>query len=338
MRFIIKLTKYILKRIIKIYVPDFLFRQIPDEIIIEPTNVCNLKCPVCPTTYGMDRKLGFMEFDLFKNIIDDLYKYKKKPIISMNFAGEPMLNKEIYKFVDYAHINGFKTFISTNVTAINEVNSEKLIKAGLSSIHLCVDGFSNQSHDTYRIGSDFKQIKKNIETFLNAKKKYGTKKLDVSIQTLITSLSIKEKEDMIVWAKKIGADSIYFKSLSMGSHTTKEIKDKWSFLLPEDDKYKRKQFNFDYPICNIPRNQSVVYWNGNLGLCCIDYSNDIKISNIKKDGYVNTLFSKDTIEKRKKGFKKKYNLCNDCSLGNADYMGETYKFNQINNETTYSST
>ena len=108
---------------------------------------------------------------------------------------------------------------------------------------------------------------------------------------------------MIVWAREIGANSIYFKSLSMGSHTTKEIKDKWSFLLPEEDKYKRKQFNFDYPICNIPRNQSVVYWNGNLGLCCIDYSNDIKISNIKKDGYVNTLFSKDTIKKRKKVLK-----------------------------------
>ena len=62
---------------------------------------------------------------------------------------------------------------------------------------------------------------------------------------------MKEKEDMIVWAKEIGADSIYFKSLSMGSHTTKEIKDKWSFLLPKEDKFKRKQFNFDYPICNI---------------------------------------------------------------------------------------
>ena len=46
-----------------------------------------------------------------------------------------------------------------------------------------------------------------------------------------------------------------------------------------------------------------MYWNGNLGLCCIDYSNDIKISNIRKDGYVNTLFSKDTIEKRKKVLK-----------------------------------
>ena len=52
MRFEIRLTKYILKRIIKIYVPDFLFKKITKEIIIEPTNVCNLKCQVCLTTYG----------------------------------------------------------------------------------------------------------------------------------------------------------------------------------------------------------------------------------------------------------------------------------------------
>ena len=52
MRFIIKLTKYILKRIIKIYVPDFLFKKMPKEIFIESTKVCNLKYPVCPTTYG----------------------------------------------------------------------------------------------------------------------------------------------------------------------------------------------------------------------------------------------------------------------------------------------
>ena len=110
---------------------------------------------------------------------------------------------------------------------------------------------------------------------------------------------------MIEWARQIGADSIYFKSFSMGSHSSKEIKDKWSFLLPKEKKYNRKQFKFDYPICGIPRSQSVIYWNGNLGLCCIDYSNDIKISNIKTNGYVNTLFSKDTIAKRKLGFKSR---------------------------------
>ena len=36
---------------------------------------------------------------------------------------------------------------------------------------------------------------------------------------------------MVEWAKKIGADSIYFKSLnlSMGNQLSKEMIDKWSF-------------------------------------------------------------------------------------------------------------
>ena len=91
MRFLTQLIKYIIKRIIKIYVPDFLFKKIPDEIIIEPTNVCNLKCPVCPTTFGMHRKLGFMEFDLFKNIIDALESKNFYP--KNKFLCEPNLGK-----------------------------------------------------------------------------------------------------------------------------------------------------------------------------------------------------------------------------------------------------
>ena len=67
-----QLIKFISKTAFKPVVPNFIFKKIPHEIIIEPTNVCNLKCPVCPTTYGMERKNGFMEFNVFKSIIDDL--------------------------------------------------------------------------------------------------------------------------------------------------------------------------------------------------------------------------------------------------------------------------
>jgi hypothetical protein len=85
----------------------------------------------------------------------------------------------------------------------------------------------------------------------------------------------------------------------------------------------------------MPLKQSVIYWNGNLGLCCIDYSNDIKLSNIKKDGYVKTLFSDEVIKKRKQGFKKQHKLCIDCTLGNADYMGETHRFKNNPKEIPY---
>ena len=70
-------TKYLLKGFISKFIPDSFFKKLPDAILIEPTNVCNLSCPVCPTTFGMHRVNGFLKFDLFKSVIDELKPYKK---------------------------------------------------------------------------------------------------------------------------------------------------------------------------------------------------------------------------------------------------------------------
>ena len=60
------------------FYPISSFQEIPEEIIIEPTNSCNLRCPVCPTHFAMKRNRGFMEYDLFKSIIDEFKDKKKK--------------------------------------------------------------------------------------------------------------------------------------------------------------------------------------------------------------------------------------------------------------------
>ena len=86
-----------------------------------------------------------MDFNLYKSIIDEFTNFKKKPEIAMNFSGEPTLHKDIYKFAEYASSRGHRTYISTNVTAMNKKNSIKLINTGLTDIHLCIDGFSNKS-------------------------------------------------------------------------------------------------------------------------------------------------------------------------------------------------
>jgi len=316
-----------LKQFLVYYTPNFLFKKIPHMIIIETTNICNLRCPVCPTTIDMTRSRGFMDFRLFKNIIDEFSQFKTKPEIAMNFSGEPTLHKEIYEFVRYASKKGHKTYISTNVTAMNENNSIKLIQSGLSDIHLCIDGFSNKSHDTYRIGSKFEIIKRNIEIFIKAKKELNSQSPNVCIQTLLTSLSENEKDDMIEWANNIGANSIDFKSFNLGSFTSKEIKEKYSYLLPTDNKFKRHQNNDTKKVCTIPYHQVVVYWNGDLGLCCTDFDKNVKMPNIKKTGsLLKTLYLNEVINIRKKGLNKKHDICKTCSIGNADYMGYNYSF------------
>ena len=302
------------------------FKRIPDEIIIEPTNSCNLRCPVCPTHFAMKRNRGFMDYDLFKSIIDEFKDKDKKPKISMNFSGEPLLNKDIGKFTRYANENGHKTFISTNATIMPYEMIKDLIESGLTSIHLCIDGISKESQEAYRVGSEFEELKYNIESFIKIKKELGSSTPHISIQTLLTSFSEKEIDEIISWSESIGADNVNLKSLSMGSYTTKEIKEKYNYLMPTDKKLQRKQSKIYKTVCTTPLRQSLVYWNGDLGLCCVDFDNVIKLPNIKEKGYLNTLFSDEVVEKRKKGFQKQFALCKKCSLGNADYMGINVDF------------
>ena len=122
-----------------------------------------------------------------------------------------------------------------------------------------------------------------------------------------------------------GADSINFKSLSMGSYTTEDMK-KNILLLPKNKNLRRKQTSYFKSVCTIPYHQSVIYWNGNLGLCCIDFNNKVSMPNIRKDGFIKTLLSEDVVKLRK-AFKK-YGICTNCSLGNADFMGSNHSFSK----------
>ena len=47
----------------------------PTHLQVEPTNLCNLKCPLCPVTEGLKRPKGHMDLDLFKKFIDEVGDY-----------------------------------------------------------------------------------------------------------------------------------------------------------------------------------------------------------------------------------------------------------------------
>ncbi len=326
-----KIKKYqiawdIIARLAK-FCPQQIFKKIPSEIVIEPTNACNLRCPVCPTHFAMKRKKGFIDLDLFKSIIDDFENKKTKPRILMSFAGEPLLHKNIDKLVKYAYQKGCPTYISTNATTLTKELSKKLIKNGLDSIHLCIEGTTKESHEAYRIGSEFEEVKKNIENFVFLKKQLKTEKPFITIQTLLTSFSEKEIKEITLWAKNIGVDAINLKSLSMGTYTTAEMKNKYSYLLPSK-KLRRERSKIKKTICTVPLRQAVVYWNGTLGLCCGDFDSIVKFPSIKEQGFIKTFTMPETIKKRRTALLKKYNLCQKCSLGNTDFYGISINFNK----------
>lgn len=301
--------------------PLALFRKIPGIIVIDVTNLCNLRCPVCPVTVAMNRTRGMMPLATFTALIDDLENSRAKPAIYFNFSGEPTLNDDLPDMVAYAAAHGHETFISTNATKVDRALAERLILAGLSRINLCLDGFSPEAQESYRIRSKFDQVKANIEAFAEARRSLTNSRTELVLQTLLTSFSEGQVDDIVDWAGRIGLDQVRFKTFSLGSYTDAATRARYRHLLPTKKAWRRTQAGRERMFCTFPLHQTVVFWNGDLGLCCIDYDQMIQLPNIADQGFTAAFRSNTAARARRNGFLKRFEVCQSCSFSNAENMG-----------------
>lgn len=104
----------------------------PVYIQIEPTNICNLRCPLCPTGSGeSDKKLPKqnMPLEMFKGIIDDLGD--TLILIMLWGIGEPLINTETFEMIRYAKQRNIIVVLSTHGLLINKKNNiEQLLSWG----------------------------------------------------------------------------------------------------------------------------------------------------------------------------------------------------------------
>jgi MoaA/NifB/PqqE/SkfB family radical SAM enzyme len=64
---------------------------LPRILMIEPTNECNLRCPLCPTGAGtLRRPKGFMALELYRSILAELDGALER-LMLYNY-GEPFLH------------------------------------------------------------------------------------------------------------------------------------------------------------------------------------------------------------------------------------------------------
>ncbi|WP_262032476.1 hypothetical protein, partial [Microvirga sp. Mcv34] len=74
-------------------------------------------------------------------------------------------------------------------------------------------------------------MKANIETFLKVKDELGAKNPITVLQTLLTSYSESQINEIKKWATDCGFDRVRFKTFSLGSHTSPEMRASYSHFL-----------------------------------------------------------------------------------------------------------
>ncbi len=182
----------------------------PYFALIDPSTVCNLHCPLCPTGQGdTSRPRCLLKFDEFKRIIDKLGDY----LISILFTnwGEPLLNKEFFRMVKYAKKVKCVPFVSTatnlNVT-LSDKDTEELIESDLNLMCVSIDGTTQKIYEKYRRGGSLKKVIDNSKKILEKRKELGKDNPFVVWQFLVFKHNQHEVEKVIKLAREIGVDAI----------------------------------------------------------------------------------------------------------------------------------
>jgi len=253
----------------------------PIYITVDISNICQLRCPLCPTGQVLPgREKKNMSFELFKKIIDELSPYAYG--LDLYHWGEPFFNQDIFKMVKYAVDKGLFTNISTNFQILFKGKDFfDLLFCGLHHLIVSLDGSSQESYQKYRIGGDFQRVVENIKGIIRAKIELKKRFPFVTLQFLVNRHNEHEIDKIKLLAKELQVDQLSLSPILINIKNDIEFKE-W---LPQDQRYscydyqnrtkKKRQNN-----CNWLWLHAVINPDGGVSPCCHVYHTSTDIGNV----------------------------------------------------------
>ena len=132
----------------------------PIRLWIEATSTCSLACVMCPNKNLTRDQLGFMDFDVFKKIVDEAKNFVFD--VHLLHRGESLAHPDFFRMIRYAHDAGIVTRFHTNGTLLTEEKSRLLLDSGIDQFAFSFDGFTAEAYEKIRVGAKFEKTVGNI--------------------------------------------------------------------------------------------------------------------------------------------------------------------------------
>ena len=292
---------------------------LPIAISIEPTTSCNLRCPECPSGLrSFTRPTGMLERDTYLNIIDELAPYT--PYLIMYFQGEPYLNNKFFEYVEFASSRKMYVATSTNAHYLNDENARKTVESGLSRLIISIDGTTQETYQSYRIGGKLDKVLEGARNVVAWKKKLKSRTPHIIFQYLVVKPNEHQIEDIKQIARNMGVDEVRFKTAQVYDYVNGNP------LIPDNQKYSRYKQNPDgtYKIKNQLLNQCwkmwhscVFTWDGNVVPCCFDKDASHPMGSIQEESF-REIWQGDKYKAFRKALltsRNEIDICQNCTEG-----------------------
>ncbi|TDI86773.1 MAG: radical SAM protein [Caldithrix sp.] len=316
----VALSSYFLSGILK---KRFVWGR-PFILTVEPTNICNLKCPLCVTGNGqMSRKAGLLDFKTFKKIMDEAGYYLFYLLLYQQ--GEPYLNRDFLRFVEYAKSKRIFVTTSTNAHFLNPETSERTVNSGLDSIIISIDGSDQKSYETYRVGGNLAEVKKGVQNLVREKIKQKSTTPLIYIQFIVMRHNEHQIAEMEKLTKDLGADKLLIKTVQV--ETLKEAGE-W---LPGETNLRRYNLEGDLlkpkrvgsGPCPRPWTSSLVNWDGSVVPCCFAKNGEHTFGSIQLENDFDKIWHSEKYANFRTKMltdRSSIDICSNCTQGLGLYL------------------
>ncbi|MBN1222598.1 MAG: radical SAM protein [Candidatus Aminicenantes bacterium] len=254
---------------------------LPPTIQIEPTNVCNLACPLCPSGTGtMKRPKGFMSMETFHKILDELQEVLLS--VFLYGWGEPFLNQQLPQMIEACTARKILSLTDTNGQCLQSYDKAlRVVDSGLTAIIIALDGNTQETYQMYRMRGDVEKVKRCIRFLGEAKAKRNSQTPYICVRTIVTHDNEQELTEIESLSRELGADMFSYKTVGMQPQ-------KERFKDYEPDDYHMRRFEYKESIrisrdpikCPFPIRQPTVFWDGTVVGCEYDYDLDQAWGNV----------------------------------------------------------
>jgi len=276
----------------------------PDRMYLESTNACNLNCIMCPNGMGqMKRKRGFMEWELFRSIVDEMAGHIQTT--TLHIWGEPLLHPQLPDMIAYARQKGLRSEISTNATLLTEDLSKEILKAGLGAIYMCLDGASADTYEAIRRRGDYEQTRANMQRFIELRREVKAAEPLVNVQIIEMQPTKSEVEEFGKQWRQAGVHRVSVKPFDSWGNQVDAI----SALRAAEANVPSKRWHCPNLWFHVH-----IYWDGTLVCCDRDFEALYPLGNVD-EGVMKTWNGPAMRELRRKHLAKKLDdvpSCRNC--------------------------
>jgi len=275
----------------------------PKNIQIQTSNKCNAACTFCPYPQTEGKKsFQMMDWNLYQIIINECSSRSVMQILPF-FLNEPLLNKELTKYIAYAKEKNPKSIIKifTNGSLLTEERSRELLKSDIDEIIISFNGSTKEEYE-----NEMKQLK--FDTTVER------------VSKLINLRGFNSKPEIAIHMLKLGYPE--------GSY--EKIRDFWNGLgvAVHIYKYENRAGNVEeytaYSMsgakkvpCERLMQQIYIMVNGDVVLCCADWKNEVILGNVNNQSIYEVWNGKKRmtyLKAHEKGEFLSLKLCNSCNF------------------------